>query len=50
MEKEEKKEPQTVMNIRIDKDLKRQFRIKAEKNQTTMSEVMKSCINEYLKS
>lgn len=39
----------TIMNIRIDRDLKKEFRIKTIEEGTTMSEIIMSYIREYLK-
>lgn len=44
----EKSEPKILMNIRIDKDLRNEFRIKTIRENTTMSEVLMNFIRKYL--
>ena len=44
----EKNEPKILMNIRIDKNLRNEFRIKTIRENTTMSEVLMDFIKKYL--
>ena len=50
MEKQEVHKPKTLMNLRIDEDLRNKFKEKTEEKDTTMSKVTIEFIKKYVKN